>query len=277
MGLRTSKNRRTARRGTGKNARVSSGALSAISTVLKLTLVAFGVVTLVVGGKAAWKWLHATPDLALETVRFSGITRAKAADLLSMGGLHTGQNLLALAPEAVEKALSAHPWISKVAVTRHFPHGVSVKIVEHEPQALVALGDVYLVNEEGTPFRQLQPDDSLNLPLITGVDREAFLANAEATVKRFREGLDVAKRYAKSEASEGSPLSEIRLESDGITLIVGKGEELVLGSDGLDEKLKKLMRIRTELALRGLEASRIRLDNRARPGWVSVQLTTATP
>ena len=48
-----------------------------------------------------------------------------------------------------------------------------------------------------------------------------------------------------------------------------------LGEGETDVKLQRLSRVREELKSRGLSAEVIHLDNRARPGWVAVKLSSS--
>jgi cell division protein FtsQ len=69
-------------------------------------------------------------------------------------------------------------------------------------------------------------------------------------------------------------LSEVKVEATSVTLVAGSGQEVRMGEGEAEAKLQKLARIRRELRARGLAAAIIHLDNRARPGWVAVKLSS---
>ncbi|HET9449824.1 MAG TPA: cell division protein FtsQ/DivIB, partial [Aggregicoccus sp.] len=117
-------------------------------------------------------------------------------------------------------------------------------------------------------------------PLVTGLDREAYVANEAGARERFRQALDVARAYAAALPARRERLSELRLSSTGesLTLVSSTGQEVRLGAgqgEVLEQKLQRLAKVRSELAERGLTAEIIHLDNRARPGRVAVKLSGA--
>lgn len=237
--------------------------------ILSLAILA-GIST---GAHALWIWSKTSATFALQSVTVSGQKRAAPSELVRLSGVTLGQNLLDLEPKAVERAIAAHPWIRSVEVSRRLPATLSVQIEEHVPAAMVVLGDLYLVDSLGEPFKRIQADDALDLPLITGLDRDAYVEDPATVSARLREALEVIGAWTQGSKTAGR-LSEVRLEEQGITLISGAGEEIRLGSSDYATKLERLDRVRSELVRRGVTAEVIHLDNRARPGWVAVKLST---
>ncbi|CAM3648040.1 FtsQ-type POTRA domain-containing protein [Corallococcus sp. ZKHCc1 1396] len=231
---------------------------------------------LVWGGIELRAWARVSPHFALESVTFTGLERASRPELLKLSGLAAGQNLWSLEPAALAKAMGQHPWVRTVEVTRRFPRGVSVEVLEHAPAALAVLGDLYVLDEEGEPFKRVTPGDGLDLPLVTGLERDAYVADADAVRARFREALDVTRAYARLLPGRSERLSEVRLENSGLALVTATGQEVRLGAGDTEVKLQRLARVRRELSTRGLAAAIIRLDNRARPGWVAVRLSSGS-
>ncbi len=150
-----------------------------------------------------------------------------------------------------------------------------MKIQEHAPSAIASFGELYLVDADGEPFRKVQAGDDLDLPLITGITREAYVEQRESVEARFREALAVAKAYGALETSPRDRLSEVRLEPTELVLVTGRGQQVRLGEGEVDAKLARLQQVRGELTRRGLDAEIIHLDNRVRPGWVAVKLSNS--
>ena len=279
MAFGRTKNRRR-KDAAQKRAEVQGAVRAHAPAVLRVLLTVALTVGLVWGGVTVRSWALSSPTFALQEVGFTGLVRAGRPELLKLGGLAAGQNLFALDVDQLERSLSAHPWVRAVEVTRHFPSAVSVVVEEHVPAALVVLGDLYVLDEQGEPFKRVAPSDALDLPLVTGLDREAYVADEAGARERFREALDVARAYAAALPARRERLSELRLASTGraITLVSATGQEVRLGTgegEVLEQKLQRLARVRSELAERGLTAEVIHLDNRARPGRVAVKLSGA--
>ena len=114
----------------------------------------------------------------------------------------------------------------------------------------------------------------MDLPLVSGFDRDAYVERQKATEARLREAIAVVSAYAESPAARGAPLSELRLTDGGMVLVVGKaGQEVFLGEGEVADKLARLAQVKAALVARQLSADVIHLENRARPGWVAVKLS----
>ena len=225
------------------------------------------------GGFYGRAWAMNSPVFAAKQISFAGLSRSSSAELLRLSGLSTGQNLFGLDVPALERSMSAHPWVKSVELTRHLPAAVSVKVVEHEPAAITSLGDLYLLDEAGEPFKRVQAEDGVDLPLVTGVEREEYVAHPNEVAARFGRALGLVRAYGAMGSGQATRLSEVRLEPGRVTLVTGQGQEVLLPEDAGDSQLSRLARVRAELDRRGWVAEVIHLDNRARPAWVSVRVS----
>lgn len=273
MAFGKSKNRR--RVDTAQQKEAVKGAVRTHGpSVLKGLLAAALTAGLVWGGIELRAWALASPRFQLQEVNFTGLTRASRADLVKLSGLAQGQNLFAMDVSVLEKAMLQHPWVHTVEVTRHFPATVSVQVVEHTPEALVVLGDLYVLNGEGEPFKRVTPGDGLDLPLVTGVVREDYVKDPATVRERLKSALEVARSYSALKIGRHERLSELRLDGASLALVTVGGQEVLMGEGNTEAKLSRLTRVRRELSVKGLAADVIHLDNRARPGWVAVKLSS---
>jgi cell division protein FtsQ len=255
-----------------------AGALRRAAPGLLRAAGALGLLGLVLLGAARVRaWALASPAFALRTLTVEGASRSTPEELLRQVGLPPGQNLFALDVDAVERALASHPWVRRAEATRRFPGALLLEVEEYAPAALLALGDLYVLDAEGVPFKRLQPGDAVDLPLVTGVEREGYVADAPRATAQLREALGVARAYREAGLEAGGgKLSEVRREADGWVLVAGEaGQEVRLPTGDVAPALSRLARVRAELSRRGLAADVIHLDNRARPGWVAVRVSAA--
>ncbi|NVJ19808.1 MULTISPECIES: cell division protein FtsQ/DivIB [Myxococcus] len=273
MAFGRSKNRR--RQDTAqRNEAVKSVVRSQGPGVMKVVALTLVTGLLVWGGVELRRWALASPRFELAAVSFTGLQRASRVELLRLAALTKGQNLWTLEVGALERAMLQHPWVKKVDVTRRFPNRVSVEVSEHVPEALAVMGELYVLDEEGEPFKRVTPGDGLDLPLVTGVDREGYVTDPAVARQRFQAALEVARAYAKESPGKPERLSEVRMDGRDVTLVAASGQEVRLGEGNSEIKLQRLGRVRRELGARGLAAEIIHLDNRARPGWVAVKLSS---
>lgn len=273
MGQGRGKNRR--RVDAGERAKSLTSIVSSIVSVLvRIAAVAVLVGALVVGGRFAHQWATTSATFALKSVAVEGTSRADKLDLCKLAGLVPGQNLFKLDVDQARRAMEQHPWVRRVEITRHFPSAVGVRVEEHEPAALLALGDLYLLDREGEPFKKLTAGDTLDLPLVTGITREQYMEKPEAAGEAFRRVLAIADRFEEFQKDSKERVSELRISGNDVTLVTSTGTEVRLGEDATAEKLERLGRVHKELHRRGLSAEVIHLDNRVRPGWVTVKVSS---
>ncbi|MDP3156309.1 MAG: FtsQ-type POTRA domain-containing protein [Archangium sp.] len=244
---------------------------------LKLCALALGFIFIAVGGNEAWKWAHTARQFALADVRVSGQSESTDVELVRLGGVLLGQNLLAMDVRAMERSIATHPWVKSVSVTRRLPSHLTIEVVEHRAIATLTLGDLYLVNEEAEPFKRIKPGDAVDLPLVTGLDRDALTERREGALASLREALTLIDAYAAEPGVESQPLSEVNIHPEGITAVTATGQEIEFGEGDVLPKLGRLARVRKELHARSMVAEVIRLDNRTRPSWVAVQLAVKKP
>ena len=245
--------------------------------VLKLFGLAVAFVLIAIGGNEGWKWAHTARQFALSEVKVSGQSEATDVELVRLGGLLLGQNLVAMDTRAMERSISTHPWVKSVSVTRHFPSHLSIDVVEHRAIATLNLGELYLVNEEAAPFKRIKPGDSVDLPLVTGLDRDALTERRDDALISLRQALTLIEAYAAEPGADAQPLSEVNLHPEGITAVTTDGQEIEFGEGDVLPKLGRLARVRKELRSRSMVAEVIHLDNRTRPSWVAVQVSTRKP
>ena len=228
---------------------------------------------LVAGGYFGVRWALKSPAFAINKVSFVGLREAAQPELMKLSGLSLGENYFRVDPAALEQAMMGHPWVRRAEVQRRFPHELIVQIQEFMAVAVASLGQLYLLDAEGRPFKRIQTADRVDLPLVTGISREQYLRDRPACTQRFQEATELMARYRRLESSD--PVAEVRIEGAGLTLISRSGVEIRFGEGDREAKFARLKRIRFELARRGFSARSIRLDNRVRPGWIAVKLASA--
>ena len=117
-------------------------------------------------------------------------------------------------------------------VTRRFPDRVSVEVAEHVPAALAVLGDLYVLDEEGEPFKRVTPGDGLDLPLVTGLDREAYVTDPAAARERLRAALEVARAYDALSPARRSGCPRSGWRRTALALVTVSGQEVRMGEGG---------------------------------------------
>jgi cell division protein FtsQ len=245
---------------------------------LRVTGLLLAVASVCGGAYGAYRWITTTPRLAIETISIAGNDRATETEIRGLLGIRPGENLLLADLGTAHDRLLEHPWIREAAVARRFPQGIEIAVVERQPLALVDLGHLYLLDERGEVFKRALPGDPLDLPVITGLPRGDWAERPEEARQRLDEALHALGAWGERERSRTLQAAEVHLdEGEGVTLYLGdRGPAVMLGHGDFERKLDRLDRVLTEVERRGERVELVRLDNRARPGWIAARLAEAT-
>jgi len=237
--------------------------------VLFLTALGLGL-----GMGAYWLAAHlrTSPALAVRRIEAQGLQRASLRDLLQLAGLREGMNVFSIDVNRAGRLMEEHPWVLRAQVRRVVPDRIMVDIEEHQPAAMLSLGALYLMDGGGRIFKRLQPGENFDLPVVTGVDREAYGKQLEQVQRRVREALSLAGQIESTSCLEGRRVSEVHLdELMGPSLVLDPGAVRVrMGSKGAVARLPLLCRVFDEMKQRKLAVRTIMLDLASRPTWATV-------
>jgi hypothetical protein len=126
---------------------------------------------------------------SVQEIRVAGGRKVGGSEIITMTGLRRGMKMWTINPKEIEDKVSSHPWVRRVLVRREFPHRVMINVEEWEAKGIVVLGGLYYVNSEGFIFKEVAEGESVNLPLITGLQQISFESHARSGRQRIAEAL----------------------------------------------------------------------------------------
>lgn len=249
----------------------SEKALRFIARGLILIAATAGAVSV---GRLLEQHVRSAKAFATANIEVSGLSRLSRTEVLATAGLAIGQNVFAVSPEQARASLTAHPWVSSAVVTRRLPATYRIEVHEQRATALLLLETLYLVSEDGTVFKKVEPDDAVDLPLITGVDAAQFRADLEFRTTLLTTAVGLLHDYRDVGLWKREAIAEIHAEPDeGVTLYVGKDAMQVrLGQRPFRKKLRRFGEIIDELRGNATRPAYVYLDNVRRPDRVAVRL-----
>lgn len=241
------------------------------------TVQAVAVVVAIAGaiaiGRLVRNYLHTSESFAITAIHVEGNERIDEATLIETAGLQVGENVFADPPHEVEQRLADHPWIASARVERRLPGTFTIEIEERHPAACLMLDDeLYLVGDDATLFKSHQLGDPIDLPVVTGVDRDRFIRDRAYRTSLLIETVALMHDYRMAGLWRREPIGEIHVgRADDVTLYVGEdGLEVRLGRGPFLTKLRRLRRVLDRLGEE--RALYVYLDNVRRPDRVTVRL-----
>jgi cell division protein FtsQ len=145
-------------------------------------------------GSGIWLGYHfvtSSSRFAISTIEVHGAAQLSPDQVRAALPVELGQNLFTTELDEVASALRAHPWIDTASVHRVLPDTLVVEVREHVPAAVAQLGELYLVDAAGHPFKraQLEAGEGAGLPVITGLDRASFRRDPDAAAETIVDSL----------------------------------------------------------------------------------------
>jgi cell division protein FtsQ len=280
-------------RARGIRAAISAGVLRNSAALRRLrrgalVLMVLGLSVLI--GTSLNHYMRTNAAFAIDTIDIEGTTRIERGELLEAAGVDLGTNIFAKSPDEIRHDLLAHDWVQTAEVTRRPPGKLQIRIVERQPVALLVVdacqglrseetecdegSSLHLVSDDGKVFKRFDSPDPVDLPVITGVDRERYGNEPEFARELLMTAVALIHAYQADDLSKRFPLGEIHVEQgQAFSLYVGEDLTLVrLGVSPYGAKLRRMKKVFEQLEHEHARAEYVYLDNEERPDRVAVRL-----
>jgi hypothetical protein len=213
-------------------------------------------------GRARLATLARGLDLGRAPVRVAGLEYLSPAEVLASAGLHAREPFFQVDLARAERRLRRNRRVRSARVERRLNGEIRVVIQERVPVALVLLGRVVEVGEDGVCLPPLVRGVALDLPVVSGISAPVRGRLADPDWAR---AVRWVRRLAAPEIGLAGRVSEIDVSSASDTRVVlaPGGTRLVLPRDvDASESLSALRVVLADLVTRRITAASI--DCRAR-------------
>jgi len=146
-------------------------------------------------GTSVWlgyRFVTTSEQFAITSIEVHGASHLTPDEVRAAMPVHVGDNVFATNLGTVANALRQTPWIAAAEAHRVLPHTLVIEIREHVATAVAELGELYLVDASGHPFKraELANDEGAGLPILTGIDRVAYSVDPDGTAALVTGALD---------------------------------------------------------------------------------------
>jgi cell division protein FtsQ len=151
--------------------------------------------------------------------------------------------------ERIGGKIEENPWVLSARVQRLFPRTVVIRVEEREPMAVINLDYLYYVDSRGEIFKVLEALDSLDYPVVTGLDRQDLLDRPEESRRQLQGMMGLIEELAGRRIFALNDVSEIHLDSSGeiVLYTCNGGIPVHMGTGDYRGKLDRLERIYSDL------------------------------
>jgi cell division protein FtsQ len=213
---------------------VMSVFLKASLVIIVMASVSFALVYL-------YKYVNNCPYIALTDVQITGVDENTKRELIRIAGLNEMPCLLTLNPEEIKAKMERHPWVRSVELEKQFPHTLVVKAEKQLPMALVQLDKLYYMNKWGKVFKEVDQNDDMDYPVVTGISKSQENADEKLTL-----AAGILEAFA-SETGYWSldDISEVHVNDGGDALIysISLPFAIRVGGENLGEEKNKVKQL----------------------------------
>jgi cell division protein FtsQ len=244
----------------------------------KLQVMTGVIVVVAASVMVAWglrRYLHKSPRFAVTSVVVDGVKRLSPQRVSRAAGIAAGNNIFDIDEESAAAKVRVDPWVESAKVQKALPSTVHIRVVERDPRLAANIdGKLFLVDGRGLPFKEAEPGDPVDFPIVTGLRAEELARDGESTSRKLRTALELLADLDEERVAERFPVQEVHIDDLGqLTAIVGaEALSLVFGEPPFRAKVQKAARIFAELRTRQAKAEVLFLDNRAHPERVVVRM-----
>ncbi len=208
-----------------------------------------------------WIYVHLLGDsyFRVKEVEVEGGQKIPKETLLSLTAVEGMPNLFSVELKEVVKRLESHPWIERVQVKKVFPNKILIQVEEKKPMAIIQLGELYYIDNQGEIFSPVGERDEYNYPYLTGLTRQSLEKDPAEAKRLINKALELLRIVRQGKIPPLEEISEIHMEKAfGIHCFTkSEGVEVKLGWEEFGEKLKRLSLIWSDLRKKGCSAASI--------------------
>ena len=189
------------------------------------------------------------PFFAIREISVSTDGDLSDALIREYAGVSEGDNLFAVSPAAIRRALEDVSSVSSASVRRILPGTIAIAV--RERKAVATLSPVLAVDATGTVLgpRSVRP----RLPRFSGLSDAGLLPGARLADRDFPVMLDILSAASDPALGLPSPVREIaRAEDPPFSLLLADGTRVLLAGEDIREKLRWLPRLVANAEKRGL-------------------------
>lgn len=206
--------------------------------------------------------MHASPRFEIVSLGIRGHSRLTPETIAERLDLQPHTNIFQVRLDDIQRKLEDMIWVKEARVFRNFPQKLSIHLTERVPFALVKLGELHLVDQEGVVLGALASGSEIRLPIVTGSFVQDVAQDGENT--QLKHALQALGSLMNSSYPFSRPIRKVRIEGLENVMLVHDGDFPDIHLSLLDyaQSFQRLEKIYPELEPEKLAVIDLRFDKR---------------
>lgn len=211
------------------------GITRALARMAALVVLGLGLYGVVEAGRMGFNFVRTDTELfRVKSIVVTGTERLSGTAVIEAAGLHVGDDILGLDMSELMLRVQGLPRVKSVTARRTFKREVYLVIEERRSHALVLLGDMHEVDEEGVVLPPDSLDGVADLTIIFGLDAPVPEYGHRIQAEGLMPALRLVGNLSRPEVGLDAAVSEIRagqpdslvmvMMQDGVPVRVGNGD-----------------------------------------------------
>lgn len=216
---------------------------------LRVGITFFSVALILIGGFFVTQLMLASDLFRVDQIVVQGNERLVEQQVEALSDIQIGINTFSLDLGLIGRKIEENSWVQQADVQRIFPRQVVISLKERQPVAIINLGYLYYLDDQGEVFKVLGAKDSLDYPIITGFNYDKAQGHDSEYAQKLRKIVALLADLRRRDVFSLAQVSEVHHEdSGGFSLFTLEGGvRIKLGYDEHSRKLDRLERIYAQL------------------------------
>lgn len=206
---------------------------SVFSVATVLTTCALLFVCVAVSLIFVYRYATSSDYFAIQNIEVSGNNQLSYSEVITLSGISTGTNSLAMSLDDVEDNLTKCPWVEEVSVKRSLPDGLQINIKEREAKFwCLQNGIMHYTDGEGNIIVPIETNKFVSLPLLEmGNDSKHIASGLEVMLSSLENvRTNLPADYRTPSLYKISQAKGIEVHIDGKQLLLSFGLEDIEGN-----------------------------------------------
>ena len=190
-----------------------------LAALRRLVLACLFIAAIAGIGYLFYHWVDTSETFHVNRLEVTGIEFLSEETVLTLGGFKRTESIWDFSLTEAEAKIEAHPLVAQASVVAYPPDGLSIRVEEKQPLALLNMdGVLYCVDMDGMVLPS-KPGKLYDLPVLSGDFKGGVRVGSPARNELIEEGLHFLKHVLEDRPNMYTCISEVVLgKPDGLML-----------------------------------------------------------